>query len=69
MQDLLHTPTPWHNCIVKVEGHQMLYLAKSRVVSDAVDSDAYEARWMVDGGDVASGYYLLRKKPRVRMDL
>lgn len=62
MSDLLHTPTPWHNCIVKVEGHQTLYLAKSRVVSEAVDSNAYEARWVVEDSEVAGGYYLLRKK-------
>lgn len=61
-QDLLHTPTPWHNCIVEVEGDKMLYLTKLRAVSDAVQSQAFDARWVVDEKAVVDGHFFLQRK-------
>ncbi|KAI1765627.1 Pyoverdine/dityrosine biosynthesis protein-domain-containing protein [Hypoxylon sp. FL1150] len=30
--DLLHIPTPWHNCVVKMTGSNVLYVTKAKVV-------------------------------------
>ncbi|KAI1384202.1 Pyoverdine/dityrosine biosynthesis protein-domain-containing protein [Hypoxylon trugodes] len=35
-RDLLHIPTPWHNCVVKVAGDNMLYVTKSKAVREAL---------------------------------
>lgn len=59
--DLLHTPTPWHNCIIEVEGDRTLYLAKSRVAQDALAGDGYEGVWTGDDQE-RSGEYFLRAK-------
>ncbi|CCH43697.1 Spore wall maturation protein DIT1 [Wickerhamomyces ciferrii] len=52
-EDLLHIPTPWHNSIVKVEGHRYIYLTKSRVVLDAVNQGIYTSEW--NKGDFEAG--------------
>lgn len=62
-EDLLHIPTPWHNCIVQIEGHKYCYLTKSKVVMDAEAKGLYNSEWRK--GDVESGlggyFYLTRK--------
>ncbi|KAI1479349.1 Pyoverdine/dityrosine biosynthesis protein-domain-containing protein [Daldinia eschscholtzii] len=35
-RDLLHIPTPWHNCVVKVAGSEMIYVTKAKIVRDAL---------------------------------
>lgn len=62
-EDLLHIPTPWHNSIIKVEGHRYFYLAKSKIVMDAESKGLYNGEWRK--GDVESGlggYWYLTKK-------
>ncbi|KAI1464293.1 Pyoverdine/dityrosine biosynthesis protein-domain-containing protein [Daldinia caldariorum] len=34
--DLLHIPTPWHNCVAKVAGSEVLYVTKAKVVREAL---------------------------------
>ncbi|KAI0853561.1 Pyoverdine/dityrosine biosynthesis protein-domain-containing protein [Daldinia vernicosa] len=36
--DLLHIPTPWHNCVVKVAGSEVLYVTKAKVVRESLAS-------------------------------
>lgn len=43
-EDLLHIPTPWHNCVVKINDE--LYLTKNRVVKDALESGEYQGEWI-----------------------
>ncbi|KAI1771988.1 Pyoverdine/dityrosine biosynthesis protein-domain-containing protein [Hypoxylon cercidicola] len=31
-RDLLHIPTPWHNCVVKMAGSEIWYVTKAKVV-------------------------------------
>ncbi|KAI1094023.1 Pyoverdine/dityrosine biosynthesis protein-domain-containing protein [Rostrohypoxylon terebratum] len=38
-RDLLHIPTPWHNCVVKLVGTDILCVTKAKVVRDAIASD------------------------------
>ncbi|KAI2604453.1 Pyoverdine/dityrosine biosynthesis protein-domain-containing protein [Hypoxylon fragiforme] len=35
-RDLLHIPTPWHNCVVSVAGSKVLYVTKAKVVREAL---------------------------------
>jgi len=61
-EDLLHIPTPWHNTIVKVEGHRFCYLTKSRVVMDAEAKGLYKSQWIK--GELSKGtggYWYLTK--------
>ncbi|SMN19638.1 similar to Saccharomyces cerevisiae YDR403W DIT1 Sporulation-specific enzyme required for spore wall maturation [Maudiozyma saulgeensis] len=49
-EDLLHIPTPWHNCVVKVTDStdsekQNYFLTKSRVIKDALASGTYKGEW------------------------
>ncbi|KAI0895451.1 Pyoverdine/dityrosine biosynthesis protein-domain-containing protein [Annulohypoxylon nitens] len=38
-RDLLHIPTPWHNCVVKLVGTDILCVTKAKVVRDAMAGD------------------------------
>lgn len=60
-EDLLHIPTAWHNCVVKVEGKDMYYIVKSQVAYDALKCGDYEGGW-VEGNlsEGRGGYFQLR---------
>ena len=60
--DLLHTPTPWHNCIIEIEGDETLYLAKSRVALDALAGNGYKGAWVFAEHSTGEGYFLLSVK-------
>ncbi|AMD21687.1 HFL169Cp [Eremothecium sinecaudum] len=49
--DLLHIPTPWHNCVVRIGDDY--YLAKNKVVTDALESGRYKGEWKE--GDISRG--------------
>lgn len=60
-EDLLHIPTPWHNCVVKLNNGQY-FLTKSKVVKDAMESGLYEGEWKdtrLESGE--GGYYVISK--------
>lgn len=49
-EDLLHIPTPWHNCVVKVVSgddtkKEQFYLTKSSVIKDALKDGTYKGEW------------------------
>lgn len=49
-EDLLHIPTPWHNCVVKVVSNndtnkEQYYLTKSSVIKDALKEGTYKGEW------------------------
>lgn len=58
-EDLLHIPTPWHNCVVKIENHRTFYVVKSKVAFNAINCGDYQGEW-INGGDGIGGYYALR---------
>ncbi|KAI8962528.1 Pyoverdine/dityrosine biosynthesis protein-domain-containing protein [Daldinia sp. FL1419] len=37
-RDLLHIPTPWHNCVATVAGSEILYVTKAKVVRASIAS-------------------------------
>jgi hypothetical protein len=52
-------PTPWHNCMIKVEGDEFMYLAKAQVARKALQSPDFDGSW-VDGPD--GSYFSLKRK-------
>lgn len=50
-EDLLHIPTPWHNCIVAIiketNGQEIhkYYLTKSKIITDAIESGKFVGHW------------------------
>ncbi|KAL2864424.1 isocyanide synthase family protein [Aspergillus lucknowensis] len=51
-------PTPWHNCLAKVEGSDTLLLTRTGIARDAVNMGLFEGEWR-DGAD--RGYFALRR--------
>jgi pyoverdine/dityrosine biosynthesis protein Dit1 len=58
-------PTPWHNCMIKVEGDEFLYLARSQIARKAMESPDYSGSW-VDGPD--GSYFHLKRKTGTAAD-
>ncbi|CCF58502.1 hypothetical protein KAFR_0E03510 [Kazachstania africana CBS 2517] len=65
-EDLLHIPTPWHNCVVKVEnssdGNIEFFLTKSKIVKDGLESGKFQGAWKetcIENGE--GGYYSIVK--------
>ncbi|AET39577.1 Dit1p Ecym_4541 [Eremothecium cymbalariae DBVPG len=59
-EDLLHIPTPWHNCVVNIGSDY--YLAKNRVVTDAIENGSYEGKWVeTDIEHGQGGYWVINK--------
>ena len=56
--DLLHIPTPWHNCVVEVAGSPFLFVTKSGVVDQAVKAGVLTGGW-VPGSAGRGGYFRL----------
>ncbi|KAH8727896.1 Pyoverdine/dityrosine biosynthesis protein-domain-containing protein [Phaeosphaeriaceae sp. PMI808] len=52
-------PTPWHNCMIKVEGDDFLYLGRSQIARKAMESPEFSGAW-VDGPD--GSYFSLTRK-------
>ncbi|CAR24728.1 Dit1p [Lachancea thermotolerans CBS 6340] len=67
-EDLLHIPTPWHNCVIKLG--DAYYLTKSKVVFEAITSGLYEGQWK-EGGEQKNlgGHFVLKKKMHVQKQM
>lgn len=50
-------PTPWHNSIIRVEGDEMMYVAKASVARQAMASGRYTGSWVEEGDE--GGHFLL----------
>ena len=55
--DLLHIPTPWHNCVFQVSGSDFTYIAKSKVIHEARLSNIIQADWVMHDREGATGGY------------
>lgn len=58
--DLLHIPTPWHNCLVKVVGQKGFLVTKARAVKQAIENGNLTGVW-VDGSNDLGGYFMVQK--------
>lgn len=54
--DILHIPTPWHNCIFQFAGSPTIYVAKSKIIKDALKAGLVEGGW-VEGCAGRGGYF------------
>lgn len=59
--DLLHIPTPWHNCVVEIDGKDCYYVVKSKVVKDALLTDNFTGEW-VKGSYGEGGRFVLKQQ-------
>ena len=59
--DLLHIPTPWHNCVFKLEGLSRYFIGKSKLVQDCNKSGMFHGEWQ-EGSTGHGGYYLVTRK-------
>ncbi|SCU83289.1 LAFA_0D02740g1_1 [Lachancea sp. 'fantastica'] len=67
-EDLLHIPTPWHNCVIKL--HDVYYLAKSKVAIDAITSGHYEGQWQDGSGEKdVGGHFVIKKSLRLQKQM
>ncbi|UCS20058.1 uncharacterized protein HLK63_F02343 [Nakaseomyces glabratus] len=67
-EDLLHIPTPWHNCIVKIEkdydnGNE-LYMIKSKIIKDVIDQGKYVGYWEPGNIEKGKGGHFILKKTK-----
>jgi len=46
-----HIPTPWHNCVVELDGPEALLITKSQSVRDCLKSGVLVGEWIasIDG--------------------
>ena len=58
--DLLHVPTPWHNCLVEVVGHATLTMTKSNAVKAALSSGKFVGGWIPGIHHGLAGYFRLQ---------
>ncbi|KAF2477698.1 uncharacterized protein BDR25DRAFT_275034 [Lindgomyces ingoldianus] len=52
-------PTPWHNSIIKIEGDELMYLARADVAKLAVNGSNFEGSWVTSPN---GGYFGLKRK-------
>ncbi|CDO93027.1 unnamed protein product [Kluyveromyces dobzhanskii CBS 2104] len=65
-EDLLHIPTPWHNCVIKMEENGRYYLTKTKTVMDATENGSYDATWVKTNINTGvGGHFSLRKIKKV----
>ncbi|KAH3900300.1 related to Spore wall maturation protein DIT1 [Saccharomycodes ludwigii] len=58
-EDLLHIPTPWHNCVVKVDNNDKYYLTRSSVIHEAISKGLYKGEWCIEHS--TGGHFVIRK--------
>lgn len=62
--DLLHVPTPWHNCLALVSGQGgtgIVVMTKAKVVRDALVAGSFAGGWADEGHHGVSGHFRLQK--------
>lgn len=62
--DKLHVPTPWHNCIVEIQGHADLYITKSAVARSALSTGEFTGH-LIELPD--QGCYIYLKSGRAHL--
>ncbi|GAB1317005.1 Pyoverdine/dityrosine biosynthesis protein [Madurella fahalii] len=67
--DLLHVPTPWHNCIATVSGQPTIVMTKSKVVRDALAEGEFNGDWADEGHGGKAGHFLLHPPQKVLYDV
>jgi hypothetical protein len=64
--DLLHIPTAWHNCVFQFADSPVIYIAKAKIVRDALNEGLVTGGW-IEGSLGKGGYFELRRvEPKER---
>ncbi|KAL4746654.1 hypothetical protein BDW72DRAFT_210254 [Aspergillus terricola var. indicus] len=53
-------PTPWHNCLVQMEGLEGMLLTRSGIIRDAISKGLFEGGWCQRKGG-RGGYFAIRR--------
>ncbi|KAL4815703.1 Pyoverdine/dityrosine biosynthesis protein-domain-containing protein [Aspergillus spinulosporus] len=53
-------PTPWHNCLVRVDGLEGMLLTRSGIIRDAISKGLFEGGWCQHEGG-RGGYFSIRR--------
>ncbi|KAI9776679.1 MAG: dityrosine synthesis enzyme [Candelina submexicana] len=63
--DLLHIPTPWHNCVFRFEGDHISYVTKAKVILDALRSKKWKGRW-VEANSEHGGHFVFEPSKQMK---
>ncbi|KAG9233565.1 pyoverdine/dityrosine biosynthesis protein [Amylocarpus encephaloides] len=65
--DLLHIPTPWHNCMFQFADDPKVYVAKSKIINDALKAGHVGGGW-VEWGEGHGKCFEIRKLSSSEID-
>ncbi|KAK4164041.1 putative pyoverdine/dityrosine biosynthesis protein [Cladorrhinum sp. PSN259] len=60
--DLLHIPTPWHNCVVELAGSEFLLVTKAKLARTAIKKGSFTGSLAHNSN--GRGYFSLTKRPK-----
>jgi hypothetical protein len=60
-RDLLHVPTPWHNCVVEISGSGILRVTKSKVARESLASGGLEGQF-IEGQAGRGAYFIMHQR-------
>jgi hypothetical protein len=63
MADLLHTPTPWHNCVFQFVESPIIYVGKSSIPREALRAELVSGGWTTGNSGMGGGYFELKERP------
>jgi len=66
--DMLHVPTPWHNCVVEISGSGILRVTKSKVARESLASGGLEGQF-VEGQAGRGAYFIMYQRSEEEADV
>ncbi|KAK4196409.1 Pyoverdine/dityrosine biosynthesis protein-domain-containing protein [Triangularia verruculosa] len=60
--DLLHVPTPWHNCVVELQGSEIMLMTKAKLARTALGKGSFTGS--LTKTDSGRAYFKLTKRPK-----
>ncbi|KAK0736368.1 Pyoverdine/dityrosine biosynthesis protein-domain-containing protein [Apiosordaria backusii] len=60
--DLLHVPTPWHNCVVELQGSEIMLMTKAKLARTALSKGSFTGS--LTKTDSGRAYFELTKRPK-----
>ncbi|KAK0671253.1 Pyoverdine/dityrosine biosynthesis protein-domain-containing protein [Cercophora samala] len=60
--DLLHVPTPWHNCVVSLQGSEIMLMTKAKLARTALSKGSFTGS--LTKSDSGRAYFELTKRPK-----
>ncbi|KAK4177804.1 Pyoverdine/dityrosine biosynthesis protein-domain-containing protein [Triangularia setosa] len=60
--DLLHVPTPWHNCVVELQGSEIMLMTKAKLARTALNKGSFTGS--LTKTESGRAYFELTKRPK-----